>query len=130
LAGLSEHEPFPDGRAVAHDPVPFRCDVLAVKDHAVLTVRGEFDLATAPEFCRALLRAIDMPVTALTVDLSYVTFLDSSGIHSLVTAQNTAREGGLGFRLESVPRHVRKVLEVCHLVEYFGLPAQSERFPA
>jgi anti-sigma B factor antagonist len=130
MADRSEHSALPNGSALAQDPLSFHCNVLAVKDQAVLAVHGDLDLATAPQFSRVASTACDMPVSALTVELSRVTFLDSSGIQALVTARNAACERGLEFRLESVPRQARKVLELCQLIEYFGLAAEPDRFLA
>src|SRR5438093_99911 len=49
----------------------------------LVTVAGEVDLATAPQLAEYLTHFEDGP---LTVDLSGVSFLDSSGIATLLTA--------------------------------------------
>ena len=108
------------------NPVAFRCDALYVGDHAVVVARGEVDLDTAPALSRKLSATLALPVTGITVDLAYVTFLDSSGVSALVSSRKHAGERGIEFRLESVPRQVRQVLEMCNLLTFFGLSARSD----
>lgn len=101
--------------------VPFRCDVSYVDEHATVAVRGELDLATAPVLLREVLATLVLPVDAVTVDLALVTFLDSSGIHTLLVAKSNAEERGIAFTLASVSRQGHLVLEVSGLSEHFGL---------
>ena len=127
MAVVPEHQAPPAHRHT-DQPIAFRCDVLQVGDRAVIVARGEVDLATASVLRREMDAALDLPVTGLTVDLSYVTFLDSSGVHALVTSRRNAEHRSINFRLESVPRQARAVLEVCDLLEYFGLGVRSDAF--
>ena len=112
----------------ADEPVAFRCDVLYVGDHAVVVARGEVDLATAPVLDRKVSATFALPITGVTVDLAYVTFLDSSGVNALLTTSKRAKEHNIEFRLESVPRQARQVLEMCNLLEHFGLATRSEEY--
>ena len=49
----------------------------------VVTVTGEVDLSNAAEVVEAAAAAVPNAATALVVDLSATTYLDSSGIHAL-----------------------------------------------
>jgi hypothetical protein len=69
-----------NGHVGPEDPVAFRCDVLQVSDHAVITVRGDVDLATAPTLLQRMSSTLTLPISGLTVDLAYVTFLVALGI--------------------------------------------------
>ena len=53
----------------------------------VVDVRGEIDLAAAPELSEHLLGAEDAGLRAVVVDLCRVTFLDSSGLAALLNAR-------------------------------------------
>lgn len=112
--------PHPDG------PVAFRCDVLFVGDHAVAVVRGEVDMSSAPLLLREILATLALPITGVTVDLAYVTFLDSSGVSTLLTSRSRAVERGIEFRLESVPQQVRTVFATCDLLDLFGLTDRAD----
>jgi anti-anti-sigma factor len=114
-------------RTAPPSAVPFRCDVIYDGDHAVVAARGEMDLATAPAVLREVRATLALPINGVTLDLAYVTFLDSSGVQALLTARNNAIERGIEFRLDSVPRQVRSVLEMCDLLGLFGLAPRSTR---
>jgi anti-sigma B factor antagonist len=58
----------------------------------------------------------------LIVDLTYVTFMDSQGIGTLVTGYNAARETGTRFVLRNPSEFVHSQLIVTGLADMFGLP--------
>jgi anti-anti-sigma factor len=60
-------------------------------------------------------------IRSLSVDLGSLTFLDSSGLAALIMVRKNATEKGIEFRLHSVPRQIRRVLEACGTEELFGL---------
>jgi anti-anti-sigma factor len=60
-----------------------------------VTVTGEVDIATAPELYVALSGGHAREAAAVVVDLLGVTFLDSSGLHALLAA-NEDLEGRMG----------------------------------
>ncbi len=69
------------------DHPPFSVELHPDDAHPVLTVRGELDVATAPAVREALLGLLTRdPLPDVTVDLSAVTFLDSSGLGVLLMA--------------------------------------------
>jgi anti-sigma B factor antagonist len=79
---------------------------------ATVTVTGELDLATAPALADELRGLLDDGMCRLTVDLSEMTFIDSTGLATLVGALRTAREGGGDIVLHAPRECVRKVLEI------------------
>jgi anti-anti-sigma factor len=112
------------------DPyAPFRCEVTYVEDRALAVPRGDVDLASAPALLREVLATLALPVTAVTLDLRHVTFIDSSGVGALITAQRKAAEHGIEFVLASVPHQVRLVLEATGLSESFGLVPRLDFLP-
>lgn len=71
---------------------------LAAHEHgrhvAVLSVRGEIDLVTAPVLREALLPVLEHGTGAVVVDLSEVPFMDSAGVHALVDTVQRLRSQG------------------------------------
>jgi anti-sigma B factor antagonist len=63
------------------------------RDGAVLLVRaaGELDMKTAPQLARALEQA-QGEGASLVLDMAGVTFIDSSGLSVLISAERRARE--------------------------------------
>lgn len=87
----------------------------------VVTAVGEVDVSTAPELRQ---RLHEQPEDALVVvDLSDVTFLDSTGLGVLVSALKRVREGDADGELRLVVSRpqVTKVLEVTGLSNVFSI---------
>jgi anti-sigma B factor antagonist len=68
-------------------------DYAVDRDTQVLEVEGQIDLYTAPELKEHAWRAMDAGKTRLLVDLTRVTFMDSTGLGVLVGALKRLRAG-------------------------------------
>lgn len=80
---------------------------------ARVQLTGELDLA-AFERTRNLLVQADAGAGVI-VDLSAVTFIDSSGLRALIEARNQVE-----LTLSGVPESVQRVLEITGLHDYFA----------
>jgi len=90
-------------------------DVPRREDVAIVAPRGELDLAAAPAFHETISLALATNPTALEIDLTEVTFLDSSSLSVIVRAWRQSTERGIAFRLTNPVRNVRRVLEITDL---------------
>ncbi len=81
----------------------------------LVTVRGEIDMDNAGELVDALERVAGTAV----VDISGVTFIDSTGLQGLLRAQKTARQRGDDLILRHPSRAVRRLLELTGLSDGF-----------
>lgn len=81
----------------------------------VLAVSGEIDMASAPEFEEALAEAIGASAKGLVVDLTHVSFMDSTGLNALVRAFERHRWADRGFAVVSDDRRVTIMLEISRL---------------
>ncbi|GAA3383910.1 STAS domain-containing protein [Cryptosporangium minutisporangium] len=81
----------------------------------VLSLAGELDHATAPQVHAALLELRLTDGQQLTLDMSGVTFCDSSGIGSLLAAHAYAEQARGVFVLSAVPARTRYLLGVVGL---------------
>ncbi len=79
----------------------------------VLMVRGEVDMASAGHLTSAMQRAVSLGVP-VAVDLSGVSFMDSSGLHALVRARTAAR-GVCPFVVRNPTAQVRRLLAITGL---------------
>ena len=86
-------------------------ELTAADGGTVITVRGEVDMATAPQLRDALNQVIEAGSQRIVLDCRALEFLDSSGIGVLVAARNRLGDDG-EIVLDSPPAHVRKVLEI------------------
>ncbi len=90
----------------------FHAAVDSTEGSIVLRLQGELDMATAPGLARAMDTALDARPATLALDLSGLTFLDSTGICVLITACRRAGDQGCAFVLRSPCRPVLKALRL------------------
>jgi anti-sigma B factor antagonist len=86
-------------------------------DGVSLVVRGEIDMATAPQLRDALMELVDAGATRVTLDCRRLDFLDSSGIGVLIAVRKRLGDEG-SLTLEAPQAHVRKVLELTGVSEH------------
>lgn len=87
----------------------------------ILALQGEIDLESSPDL-RALLAArAAAQEPRLAVDFSEVTYIDSSGLATLVEyVQNASKFGGR-FALGGVTERLRTVFDLARLGEIFAI---------
>jgi anti-anti-sigma factor len=96
---------------------PFELRSFRVANALVIAIVGEIDMATAPEVARAIDAGQD-DARRVVVDLSEVTFLDSSALNALVHCQRDLARKDIAFRVVSPSdRAVRNVFDITHLTE-------------
>jgi anti-sigma B factor antagonist len=87
--------------------------------HIVL-FNGEIDLESSPAARKILLKCFDNTGNVI-VDLSGVTYIDSSGVASLVEALQAAKKNGSQLSLAAVSEPTRRVLELARLDKVFAI---------
>lgn len=82
-----------------------------------VALRGELDLAAAPVAEAALAKAEATADGAgeIVIDLRELTFMDSTGLRLLVTADRRASAGGRALVVVRGPAEVQRVIEVTGL---------------
>lgn len=85
-----------------------------------LLVCGEIDLAVAGRFTSAVKDLLAAGSSPATIDLTGVTFFNSTGIGVLCDAAETARRRGVALVVEPSD-HVRRTLEITGLTDTFDL---------
>ena len=94
-------------------------------DYSIVSLDGEVDLATSPAARELILKALDGGQSVL-VDLSKVSYIDSSGVASLVEGFQTARKKQLRFGLIAVSEAVMSVLKLARLDGVFIIHDSAE----
>jgi anti-sigma B factor antagonist len=92
-------------------------------DDLVLSLAGELDLADAPALREALRRAVERSPKRLVVDLTEVTFVDSTILGALVEARSAL--GGDAFALAAPGLEVRRALEISGLDRHFTIESSA-----
>ena len=83
--------------------------------HVVL--RGELDLSTVGKVQDELDKVESSTPPVLVLDLSGLTFLDSTGLRCVVTADERARKSGRRLVIVRGPDHVQRVFTITKLDE-------------
>jgi len=84
---------------------------------AVVSVRGEVDLVSAPALGRALADVLDDDIDHVVVDSAGVAFIDAAGIRVLTDAAERARASGKRVTLRTPSPAVVRILETLDLEE-------------
>ncbi|MDZ7262627.1 MAG: STAS domain-containing protein [candidate division KSB1 bacterium] len=88
---------------------------------AIIEIKGEVDLYSSPEVRKAILSFTKIKAPALIVDLSRVSYMDSSGVATLVEGLQLTGEYGGQFKLVSPGPTVREVFELSRLDRIFDI---------
>jgi len=94
-------------------------------DYSVVELAGDVDLSASPEARKTLLECLNNK-RDLLVDLSKVTYIDSSGVACLVESYQTAKKQKLKFGLVGVSEAALSVLHLARLDKVFPISASVE----
>ncbi len=113
---------FNTGSATHYDPrVDFAIRVAHAEQATTLAVTGEVDLSTAGDLAEAGLAALAAGAAVVIVDLSGVTFLDSTGLAALVTINNRARHDGAALIVARPQPRIRQLFHITGLDTAFTI---------
>src|SRR5437016_4908603 len=94
---------------------------------AVISLAGEVDLYTAPEFKQQLLDVIGQGAKSVVVDFTDTTFIDSTTLGVLVGGVKRLRTNGGQLTLVCSDRNITKIFEITGLDRVFTIyPTRSE----
>ena len=94
---------------------------MAKTEPSILPLKGEIDLHVSPQIGTSLAALIEKKPSQLVVDLSQVTYIDSSGLAVLIEAmQNVGGYGGK-FALSGLQESVRPIFEIARLDQVFRI---------
>ena len=93
-----------------------------VEKATILDVSGTIDMSNSPEMRKALLHEIrTKDVTRVVLNLTAVTYIDSSGVASLIEGLKASRESGSRFVLLGLSDSAREVLKISRLLKLFEI---------
>ena len=86
-------------------------------DHRLL-LSGELEIASVPTLEGAVKRLCTAEgTTAITLDLSELMFIDSTGLAAIIFAGRLCEKHGYGFSLVQGPRAVQRLFELTGLID-------------
>jgi anti-sigma B factor antagonist len=99
----------------------FRLEVTEREAWTAVSVAGEIDVATAPRFREQLIDLISQGKHRIVVDMSWVDFIDSTGLGVLIGALKRLRSHEGELRLVIDDPRVLKVFEITGLDQVFDI---------
>ena len=96
---------------------PFTCQVSREEGHAVVSPRGELDMATVGSVDQELKQLRRAGVDRIVLDLGGLTFMDSSGLHLVARWTNEASRDDFVLELEPGPPAVQRIFELAAMTD-------------
>jgi anti-sigma B factor antagonist len=90
-----------------------------------VTLSGEIDLTAQPQLRSCLAKALTARPAQIVIDMTDLTFIDSSGLAALVIAHQQLTPARGGLVLTNVPAVAMRVLEITGLHHVFSVPSES-----
>jgi len=108
-------EGSPEAEDAEDDDRALTCEVSYETGRVIATVAGELDLESAPGLERHLRALLMLPVNAITIDLTRLSFLDSAGLGALVRVHQMATDLRMDLALEHPNERVAWMLDLTRL---------------
>ncbi|MEA3206959.1 MAG: anti-sigma factor antagonist [Chthoniobacter sp.] len=87
----------------------------------ILALAGEIDLHRSPEVKQTLQPLIDQKMPCILIDMSGVTYIDSSGLAAFIEALQRVLGYGGKFGLFGLRQSVRNIFEIARLDQVFQI---------
>lgn len=87
----------------------------------VLKLEGELDLSVASDLEQEIIRSLDRASQGVCIDLTDVSYLDSSSVRALLRASEAADDAGKNLRVTGASGVTRRVLELTGVDGLLGL---------
>ncbi|HIJ59037.1 MAG TPA: STAS domain-containing protein [Nitrospirae bacterium] len=91
------------------------------KNIRILSAMGEVDMHTSPELRKHLLKAVKDKIPIVIVDLKEVSYIDSSGIATLVEALKGMMKYKGSLKLCSLSERVKEIFSFAKLDKVFEI---------
>jgi anti-sigma B factor antagonist len=86
-----------------------------------INAAGDVDLHSSPRLREAIVESVEDKLSPIVVTLADVTYIDSSGIATLVEGFQLSKEYGGTFRLAGINERVGEVLRLARLDRVFDI---------
>jgi anti-sigma B factor antagonist len=96
-------------------------DVLRTGDETKVTVRGSLDINSAPDLADAIDKVVATRPPKVTVDLSGLDLIDSSGVAALVKLYKGVRGGGGAITISGARDQPLAIFKLLRMDKVFNL---------
>lgn len=100
-----------------NDPLGLDITVLQQGTTTTIALNGEWDLAQQPATREAIRHALDAEPECIVLDLSRLSFIDSTGLHATIELHQRCAQHAIRLVIIPGPRTVQRPFEICQLTE-------------
>jgi anti-sigma B factor antagonist len=122
---LSPNSSFDPVRSGQDGDVDFVSELLHVEarrsaTETVIALESELDLSSTELLGLCVNTVLEKHPESIAIDARGLTFMDSSGLRSLLLARASAREAGVAFRIDNLPPGLLRKFERTGVQTLFG----------
>lgn len=92
-----------------------------------IVLTGELDVSTVPEFNKRMSELRHQGFHSIVLDLSGITFMDSTGLSAILVTEMHTRMRGQRFRLVEGPPHVNELFRLTGVDNFLEIVSARER---
>ncbi|MCM8787903.1 MAG: STAS domain-containing protein [Candidatus Omnitrophica bacterium] len=92
-----------------------------INDIVVCILEGEININTSPDLRKVFEKLIKNNEKKIAIDFSNITYIDSSGLATLIEMLQRLRKIGGKLRLANMSENIRNVFEITKLTKLFEI---------
>lgn len=97
-----------------------------VNTQAIMTLKGEIDIYTATKLKQELNELVSQENSDVVVDLKDVTYMDSTGLGTFISALKNSEKSGTSLRLIRANERLFRLFQVTGLDDVIDVHAEEE----
>lgn len=98
------------------------------RDLIIVRISGRFNIEEVISFEKAVNEVIEQSPKALSLDMSGLKYIDSSGIGSLIKAMNIAKNKNIDLVITDLDKEIMHIFKLAYLDRFFTISTQEEIF--
>lgn len=106
---------------LAFASLEFSVDIVSDDERVRVSPAGELDIATADRLRQPIAELLEEGFRRVIVDLRNVTFLDSTGVHTLIQCHERARDLGARMSIILGGPATRRVLDITGIIDHLEI---------
>ena len=88
---------------------------------------GEINIFNVKEFREELKKFIDNDYKNILLNLTFITYIDSAGLSSIIQIQNILKKKNGNLLLTNVRKEINHILKITHLATYMKIYATENK---
>jgi len=114
-------------KPVGDEPLGFEMQDAVCGGRHTLVLSGELDLVSSTALESMVLLLCGEGITGVALDLSKLTFMDSTGLRAVLCAREVAESHGYEFLLVPGPKNIQRLFELTGLSQVLPFEKPAER---